>query len=241
MKKHIIVAIILCIGSLSALAQTTKLITGTVVDKYGDALPGAIVEVAGGGASTPVDADGSFSIDVPKGVKSLIVKYSGMETKKAKLGNKTDITIKMSPKGTNKGGFINLMGAAVFGNEITSGRVGIMGGYYDTWGGYFKIMPTLSPAEGNPAISAGIVKSIVRPVYLYAGAGYTKVVANYYNWGENEGKCYDGLMIDAGLMIKLSKKFNINIGYSYNKSFGYDSEKEKVINHDIHFGFGYCF
>lgn len=234
MKKQHIITIIIFIGSISAFAQSTRIITGAVIDKNGNPLPGAIVEATGGAESAIVDADGTFSIEVPIWLESLTAKYSGMETKKYKIHNTSVAIIKMKPEGYGQW-FVNLEGAYVIGDGIESGRLGIMGGYLGKWGGYAKIMPTFYPGYGTPAATAGVIKSISKTVYGYLGIGYAPSVGHddRFDWGDYE----DGIMVDLGCIIKINKHFDINVGYSFSHAL-YEEEYEC---HDIHFGVGYCF
>lgn len=70
------------LSALNAVAQNTKKVSGTVVDEFGDALPGATVVVKGNstiGAAT--DVNGKFSFEIPANTKLLSVAYVGMTTK----------------------------------------------------------------------------------------------------------------------------------------------------------------
>lgn len=82
MRRNI--ALLLCtfllisILPLSGFSQTLQ-VTGKVTNKIsGESLPGATVSVKGGGASTITDAEGSFSITVPRSGSVLVVSYIGM-------------------------------------------------------------------------------------------------------------------------------------------------------------------
>ena len=75
--------IVFCLGilfSLTAAAQTTRTIKGTVVDQNGEAIIGAtITEVGKPQNGTISDMDGNFTITIPAG-KKLNVTYIGFET-----------------------------------------------------------------------------------------------------------------------------------------------------------------
>ena len=260
MKHFILTLALICLGSMSALAQSTRVVKGAVVDKNGNPLPGAVVEATGGAESAVVDADGTYAIEVPIWLKSITAKYAGMRTKKMKLNTPGDIVFRM--KTQRKGNwFVSVVGAVDFCAEEAEhghdedlrsiGRLGLMGGYIGNWGGYVKVTPSWgggSEVCGIPSVTAGVIKKIVGPVYAYAGLGYAPVagleedgygywsdynkqyIYHYYYYSDYES----GMMVDVGLMFKI-KKIIANIGYSYSTSFCCHQ------NHDLHFGVGYCF
>ncbi len=69
-------------------------IRGSVIDRYGNLLSGAKIEVAKQNISTVSDADGTFSIEIPRSTEFFTVIYPG-------LGKK-----KVHPKGRNNKPFI---------------------------------------------------------------------------------------------------------------------------------------
>ncbi len=86
---------LLTLGLQAVLAQTT--VTGTVTDKSGAPVPGATVIPEGNpqfGSLT--EADGSYKLDVPAGVQSLIFSFIGMETQRVALSGRTTIDVVMS-------------------------------------------------------------------------------------------------------------------------------------------------
>ena len=150
--KKLIAALIFALTVGSAMAQTatekqsatTKVITGAVIDKNGNPLPGAIVSATGGAETVTADADGTFTIEVPIWLKSLTASYPGLGETKMKTNalNQMIFTLK-SRKRTH--GFINLVGQ--YRTQISSGlpvpaqgEFGIMGGAYRSWGGYVKVV-----------------------------------------------------------------------------------------------------
>ncbi len=88
----------LCFCALSLSAQSTRVITGAVIDKNGNPLPNALVEATGGAESVITDADGTFSIEVPATLKSLTAKYSGFKEKKIKLKEANQVIFELSPE-----------------------------------------------------------------------------------------------------------------------------------------------
>ncbi|MCB0656054.1 MAG: SusC/RagA family TonB-linked outer membrane protein [Saprospiraceae bacterium] len=77
-----------------ALAQRT--ITGTVTDAGGEPLIGASVLVKGTTVGTVTEVDGSYSINVPSGSTTLVVSYTGFETKDVEIGASDVVDITLS-------------------------------------------------------------------------------------------------------------------------------------------------
>lgn len=208
MKKSVLMILLCCLASVSVMAQSTKEIKGAVIDKNGNPLPGAVVEATGGAESATVDADGTFSMEVPVWLKKVTARYAGMESKTKKIKN-GDILFELSPK-KNKW-FVSLVGSYDF-ISTEMGRIGVMAGYVRSWGGYVKVAPTIISGDGIdiPAITAGVVKSLSNTVNLYLGLG----LMPYIDEGEYD---YDywwkpGLGIELGTIINLSDRFNLTAG-----------------------------
>lgn len=234
--KKVIFMIALCLVSIGAMAQSTKVVNGAVVDKNGNPLPGAVVEATGGAESTVVDADGTYSIEVPLWLKSLTARYTGMKTQKKNIVGR-ELVFEMNREIANKW-FVNLV-TAYDCYDLETGRIGVMAGYADSWGGYIKLLPTLSWAdEGNgmPAITAGVIKRISRPVNLYLGFGASPFVDDDY-WGKGYELKYGGA-IELGTIINLTDRLNMNVGFAYAI---YDIEDFECCGFDIQVGFGVRF
>ncbi|MEZ0482945.1 SusC/RagA family TonB-linked outer membrane protein [Fibrella aquatica] len=84
------------IGSLS---DTKGLIKGTVSDEKGNGLPGATVSVKGTQLGTTTDANGSFSINMPEGSKTLVISFIGMTTQEVEVGSRTTLNITLQNTG----------------------------------------------------------------------------------------------------------------------------------------------
>lgn len=68
---------------VAAPAQTALgTLRGKVLDETGDILPGATVQVAGGGQGTATDADGGFSLKLPAGTYTLEIGFMGYQTQR---------------------------------------------------------------------------------------------------------------------------------------------------------------
>lgn len=75
------------------LAQNTSKITGTVFDETGAAVPGATIQIKGGGGATIADGNGAFSINVSK-ARTLIFRAIGYETQEV-IVNGSVINVKL--------------------------------------------------------------------------------------------------------------------------------------------------
>ena len=202
MKKLLFVLVVAC-SSIVALAQNTRVIKGAVVDKNGNPLPGAVVEATNGAESTVVDADGTFTLEVPIWLKSITAKYAGMNDKKLKT-NRNDYVFYMSEK--NNHWFANLCYGACIGDEYYS-RIGVMAGYYASWGAYARIMPSLE--TGIPTFTIGVMKNIQNRVIPYLGFG---LGSDYSSWYDDD---ITG-QVDIGALVNVSSKIHVNIGLSSN-------------------------
>ncbi len=68
-------------------AQTTNVLQGTVKDKKGEPVIGASVSVKGTSVGTVTDVDGKYSLAVPPGSTTLVVKYIGFKTYEISLAS----------------------------------------------------------------------------------------------------------------------------------------------------------
>src|ERR1035437_3243852 len=75
-------------------AQRT--VTGTVVDKGQQSVPGVNVVVTGTTQGTITDIAGKYSIEVPQGSKSLTFTFIGMEPQEISIGTLTQINVIMN-------------------------------------------------------------------------------------------------------------------------------------------------
>ncbi len=197
MKKFFLMAVLCLCGCIATMAQTTRIVTGAVIDKDGNPIPGAMVGVPNGAEEAIVDADGTFSIEVPVWSKKLVARYAGMQDKKLKIKNGEEMVFRMKTEIPNQW-FLNLVGQV--GEDLYAG---LMAGYLGNWGGYLKVTSILTSRNYSlyPAVTAGATKRICRWLHAYLGVG---TGPNYYDeyW----------FAMDLGLMIKPTKHFNINLG-----------------------------
>ena len=221
----------------------TKVIKGAVIDMNGNPLPGAKIEATGGAENTVTDVDGTFSIEVSQWLKSLSVTYPGMDKQKKKIKqDNRDMIFTM--KEASKFWFITAVGNYECTNSIPG--AGVMFGRLGKWGWYGKALMDFYGAEdengerltARPSFSAGVIKRITEPFYVYLGAGWTGATydVDYYN---DDWYCEDGIIIDLGFLYR-AKKVNFNIGCSirnHNLAF----QGDWGLSQSIQLGVGYTF
>lgn len=231
--KKIFLTLLMAGAALAATAQTTREVKGAVIDKNGNPLAGAKIEATGGAESTVTDADGSFSLEVSRWLKSLTATYPGMERKKKSLRNQSgDVVLRMREKQSHW--FLQAVGAYDFENyEATS--IGLRGGRLDKWGFYGKLVYDVSvghydEVESNGwSVSVGLIKRITPKLYYYLGAGVTRgygydwYIADSYSYTTSSGYTYYsnayasrgteevGGIAETGLLFSY-KHFNVSLG-----------------------------
>ena len=218
---------------------TTRVITGAVIDKNGNPLPGAIVSATGGAETVTADADGSFTIEVPLWLKSLTASYPGLGEKKMKTKVSQPMVFTLQKNRTQ--GFVNLIGACAFqlgapdGGPSPVGQLGIMAGVYRSWGAYAKI--TFGIAGGgrdsygekfdhSPSVTVGVIKRISPTVNLFLGLGacynygmgynnghYDEYIDDYV-YNRHYEMCY-AHAFETGAIVRFSDKLNGILGMNY--------------------------
>jgi TonB-linked SusC/RagA family outer membrane protein len=76
--------------------QQSRLVTGKITDEKGEPLANVTVQVKGTDKTTVSANDGSFSIEVPPGAKTLVFSYIGMETEEVDLGLSNSMDVKLT-------------------------------------------------------------------------------------------------------------------------------------------------
>lgn len=98
MKKFtllLFVTAFLVLTSVSVIYAQRKVVTGKVVDKDQQSLPGVNVLVTGTSSGTTTGADGSYTLEVPNGAETLTYSFIGFEAKVVTIGNQTQINIQL--------------------------------------------------------------------------------------------------------------------------------------------------
>jgi TonB-linked SusC/RagA family outer membrane protein len=95
MKKRLLLLLSMALLTIgSALAQRT--ITGSVKDDKGEAMVGASVVVKGTTTGTITDIDGKFSLNVAKEASTLVISFTGFESKEVAIGASNVVDVAMS-------------------------------------------------------------------------------------------------------------------------------------------------
>ena len=211
----ILLAMAMMCSIAMAQSETTRTIHGAVVDKNGNPLPGAVVSATDGAETALVNADGTFELEIPMWLKSVTASYAGYANKKMKPLFDQDMIFRLK-KDKNRLGFINVFAGAAFydyGGE-TGASLGLMGGTLSNWGFYVKAGMLYGFEEGlGGIVTAGVTKRICNNVYAYLGIGYSSVL---YAWDE---ELYSGMAFDLGVIFKLSRHFDLTVGYTQTTDF----------------------
>lgn len=203
MKKTLF--LLLLATCLTTSAQTT--VTGKVVDKYGNPIYGARVEGVGSSRYSFTNMDGSYELEIPKGVKRIKAEYAGMNynTVKASSGN----TIKLKPqtwwnKKPERGQWF--VGLQMHIPEYNETSFGIMAGWVKYFGFYVRgvygfgskategewyekivevhnILLTGSTKTVHNSVGGGGIARIASPLYIYVGLGWL--------WNDYAVECTD--------------------------------------------------
>lgn len=81
---------------LASVLQAQNLVTGTITDEGGSALPGVSILVKGTSTGTTTDNDGKFSVSAPQDAV-LVVSFIGYATQEIAVGNRTSIDLVLIP------------------------------------------------------------------------------------------------------------------------------------------------
>lgn len=223
--KKVFFMLALALTSTAAMAQSTRIIKGAVVDKNGNPLPGATVEATNGAESTTVDADGTFSLEVSRWLNTATARYAGMRKKTLKVQD-GDMVFRLSPK-YEMDWFLNVVAGVVTVERYahntnvpnTTYSLGLMGGFLGkNWGGYTKLLwiPNSSFASepAVPTVTIGATKRVLSFMHAYAGVGYGKmngVDKEYNEYVSNN----DAMAFDLGVIFRVKNHISTNVGISY--------------------------
>lgn len=201
MKKILILLAAVIFSATGAMAQTssTRTIHGVVIDKNGNPIPGAEVMATGGAETTITDADGTFTLEIPRFLKRVTARYAGMEDKKLKPDFYGEMVFEMSSDKYGKPAWFVNVSQSIFYEEWT---VDLMVGKFGNWGYFAKA--GYDSADEYVFVSAGAVKRIYKPLYFYFGGG---AVTDFYETPVPA--------VDLGLMLRLGKHFDISLDWRF--------------------------
>lgn len=224
--RKIFLMLALVLASTAAMAQSTRIIKGAVVDKNGNPLPGATVEATNGAESTTVDADGTFSLEVSRWLNTATARYAGMRKKTLEVQD-GDMVFRLSPK-LEMDWFLNVVSGVVTLDRTfdeydmlpnTTYSLGLMGGFLGkNWGGYTKLLWFLNSSDVSepavPTVTIGATKRVFSFMHAYAGVGYGKLngVDKEYN---RDVSNKDAMAFDLGAIFRVKKHISANVGISW--------------------------
>lgn len=196
-KRILLLSLFLVATTLALKAQ--NVVTGTVVDRDGNPIPGAKVEIVGSTESTITELDGTFSIATKSPAEKVRVLYGGMQTKVKKV--KPDMVIKLrettwwNRKPEKYDWLISVQGAFPE-SGVKNPSLGLMLGRVKNIGWYVKgVYSPGKSTEGDYvaypddsdmisywttgkdkrsfyAATAGVLVRLQSPIHAYVGAGY---------------------------------------------------------------------
>lgn len=188
MRKTFIYAVLLVLFVIDSEAQNH--VRGKIVDKNGIPIPGARVSVKNGPQTTLSEFDGSYSLDVDKASKKIIVDYVGYNSKSAKVSDHNiDITLKKANIWNRIPSKLNWIVSvqSAFPEKFEQPSFGLMVGCVKHFGGYIKAMGGFMP--GQTASSADVEMTLKSPLHTITG----------------------------GFLIRLGSALHLNLGGGYSK------------------------
>lgn len=96
-----LLALLVCLLSVTIVFAQDKRITGKVTDESGLPLPGASVKIKNTNVVAVTDENGNFAISAPTTSQTIIFSYLGMQDQELAFGNKTSFNIKLLSKSTS--------------------------------------------------------------------------------------------------------------------------------------------
>jgi len=113
MRKNLLLGFVLMfLIVFQALGQTDVTISGKLTDKDGQPIPGASVTVKGTKTGTVTDADGNYTLTVPKGA-TLMISGAGFKDKTVAVGEQTTVNTSLEDEGEIAGITVTTYGQVI--------------------------------------------------------------------------------------------------------------------------------
>lgn len=96
-----LLALLLCLLSVTTVFAQDKRITGKVTDESGLPLPGASIKIKNTNVVAVSDENGAFTIGAPKNSETIVFSYLGMQDQEFTIGNRTSFNVKLLSKSTS--------------------------------------------------------------------------------------------------------------------------------------------
>lgn len=239
MKRITLLSLLLVAATLALRAQ--HVVTGTVVDRDGNPIPGAKVEIVGSTESTITELDGTFSLTTQKAdARKVRVQYGGMLARTKKIEPGMVVKLRESSWWTEKPERMAWFAGVQIGlpdSEDIVPAYGLMVGQVKQWGwyvrGFYSKMPdthgiiirdehgwfTGKTDQGYWSVTAGGMVRLWSPFHFYAGLGYSKRTVAWQradgSYAKYDDDSYYGMALDLGFMLKVKRIF-VNAGLTMN-------------------------
>ncbi len=240
MKK--LIAMLVTVFCAVPMIVAQESVSGVVVDKKGNPLPGVKIEVPGSSDWTVSDLDGTFTLTPPFECNKVLATYAGMNSRKVKLKNGMRIKMKEENWWTLKPDKWNLFVNAIVAvpDGLMSERncnpaYGLMVGMVKNWGFYVKGNTNTFGVKATEiedwtgglidkqkftyrSITGGGIVRLGCPIHLYAGVGYAQY-SHYLRTLDNEWYLYErsshhNVVVDLGLLLRI-KRVTVSLGYCF--------------------------
>ena len=96
LKRWQCLAMLMLLFALNSYSQSSKLITGKVIDETNQSIPGVTIRIKGGNIGTSTNSDGLYSIQA-KSTDMLVFSMLGGITREVNVGNQTKINVTIMP------------------------------------------------------------------------------------------------------------------------------------------------
>ncbi len=148
MKKLLLLSLTVICAWGTALAQ--RAVSGTVQDDAGVPLIGATVLARGTSAGTVTDLDGNFRLQVPEGVTTLQVSYTGFKSQDVDISSASVVNVTLEPD------FVTLGDVVVVGYGDPLAKRDVTGSISKISGSEFATLPAPSFAQQLAGRAAGV-------------------------------------------------------------------------------------
>jgi TonB-linked SusC/RagA family outer membrane protein len=191
--KYSLFFLLFVFGCSVSYAQT--IVTGTVTDETGEALPGVSIAIKGGKAGTITDRDGAYQILAPDKNAVLVFSYLGYTAQEEKTGNRTriDVTLKEYLKVLDE---VVVVGYGTMKKRDLSGAVAQIKGD--------ELMKGNPASSVNQALQGKLAGVMVSQNDGAPGGGINISVRGTNSFGSSSQPLYivDGIPFEAGTQPK---------------------------------------
>ncbi|WP_375434883.1 SusC/RagA family TonB-linked outer membrane protein [uncultured Hymenobacter sp.] len=124
--KLLALSLLLIFLPLLSQAQTTRAISGKVVDAQGGGLPGVTVVVTGTTVGASTGSDGSFELQAPASATTLTISYVGFTSQQVSITDKTTVQVTLKENAQALGDVV-VVGYGTARKQDVTGAVAVIG------------------------------------------------------------------------------------------------------------------